>query len=303
MMMKKFVSVGLLTLLGITLTSHAAKAQLSVTHSLTAQQLLDLLIDPTDSTITVIPGSVTYVGAPIASGSFTGGTSDNVGLGINSGLILTSGRAVDAIGPNNSDGTSTGNNTPGDANLSALIGGAITRDAASLQFSFTTTTGNLSFNYQFASEEYNEFVFSFNDVFGFFLDGVNIAKIPGINTPVSIDNVNGGNPFGTNPTNSQFYNNNDLSDGGPFFNIQYDGFTKVFTASASGLGAGTHTIKLAVADAIDSLLDSAVFIEGGSFSGEPPQPPTTQDTPESSSLLSLLGIGVLGIASAKFRKK
>ena len=36
----------------------------------------------------------------------------------------------------------------------------------------------------------------FNDVFGFFLDGKNIALIPATESPVSIDNVNGGNPLG-----------------------------------------------------------------------------------------------------------
>lgn len=308
-MIKKIVSTGILALLGIGAISNSAQAQLIVTpytstESLdTPSELVDLLVDPTDDddTVTII-GAPIYTGAALASGSFTGGTSSGVGLGINSGLILTSGLAADAVGPNNSDGTSTGNGTLGDADLNGLIPQA-TRDAASLEFSFTTTTGELSFNYVFASEEYNEFVnSSFNDVFAFFLNGENIALIPGTDIPVSINNVNGGNPLGVNASYSQFYNNNDPSNGTPAFNIEYDGFTDVFTASATGLTPNQeYTIKLAIADAGDSALDSAVFLEGGSFTGNPdPDPNTT--TPESSSWISLLGIGFLA-SFAKFRKK
>ena len=50
------------------------------------------------------------------------------------------------------------------------------------------------FNYVFASDEYLEYVvWGFNDVFGWFLNGVNIATIPNTNsTPVAIRNVNAG---------------------------------------------------------------------------------------------------------------
>lgn len=76
-----------------------------------------------------------------------------------------------------------------------------------LEFDFTTTGGNLFFSFVFASEEYNEYVnSSFNDVFGFFVNGVNIALVPGTSTPVAINSVNcgysgGGALPGTNPEN------------------------------------------------------------------------------------------------------
>ena len=41
----------------------------------------------------------------------------------------------------------------------------------------------------------------------------------------------------------------------------------IFTAQALGLSPGTHHIKLAIADAGDYVLDSAVFIQTGSFAG------------------------------------
>lgn len=128
----------------------------------------------------------------------------------------------------------------------------------------------------FASEECIEFTNStVNDVFGFFVDGVNIALVQGTSTPVSINTVNcgyssGGALPGSNPGNCDKFNNNDLQNGGPLFAIEYDGFTDVFVASALNLGAGTHHIKLAIADAGDSVYDSAVFLKAGSFSGDDP---------------------------------
>lgn len=52
-------------------------------------------------------GSATYTGAAVASGTFTGGLAS--GIGIDSGILLTSGNAQLAVGPNNSSGA-TGNN-------------------------------------------------------------------------------------------------------------------------------------------------------------------------------------------------
>ncbi len=225
------------------------------------------------SGITVVPGSASYVGAATASGFFSNGVAS--GIGIESGIILTSGDATLAQGANTLDDSTGDNGLPGDADLDAIAG--TTHDASVLAFDFSSPGSNLFFNYVFASEEYNEFTNSpFNDVFAFFLDGQNIALIPGTTTPVSINNVNGGNPLGENASHPELFHNNDLDDGGPFFDLAYDGFTDAFTAQALGLTAGTHHIKLAVADTDDFILDSAVFIQGGTFSGIP-TPPTPPD--------------------------
>ncbi|MBW4614924.1 MAG: choice-of-anchor L domain-containing protein [Desmonostoc vinosum HA7617-LM4] len=284
----KYSAVSLFGLGLVTAPAHAV----NITNTSDANVLVNSILG---SGITV--SNATYNGAPIASGTFTGGIAS--GIGIENGIILTSGDANLAPGPNNQDGATGNNGLPGDADLDGLIPGFNTFDASVLEFDFVSDTGNLFFNYVFASEEYNEYVnSSFNDVFGFFLDGNNIALIPGTTTPVSINNVNGGNPLGTNAKNSEFYNNNDASDGGPFFNIQYDGFTKVFTAKVEGLSVGKHKIKLAIADAGDSILDSAVFIQGGTFSSEPPK-----DVPEPASMLGVLAFGAFGATSAMKRKQ
>ena len=65
-------------------------------------------------------------------------------------------------------------------------------------FNFVPDASSVEFRYVFSSEEYNEFVGQgFNDLFGFFVNGTNCATIGG--APVSVDTVNGGNPFGTGP--------------------------------------------------------------------------------------------------------
>jgi hypothetical protein len=232
--------------------------------------------------INIIPGSISYTGAPAASGIFTDGLS--VGLGIDRGIILTTGSAVNAIGPNDTTAKETVNGLAGDADLNGLTPGLVTNDATSLTFDFESEGGDLFFNYVFASEEYNEFVGSqFNDVFGFFLDGQNIALLPDGTTPVAINTVN-------SSTNAGFFVNNSP----PIFNIQYDGLTTVLTAKFLGLSAGQHTLKLAIGDATDFKLDSAVFIQAGTLSSSIPT-----DIPEPALGLGFLLVGIGGLRGLK----
>lgn len=216
--------------------------------------------------------NVVYNGVPGSAGTFT--ATDPTIVGFSSGIILSSGAVASVVGPNVSDGTSTVTGLGGDADLQAIIPGYTINGACRLEFDFTTAalapgqTGAVNFNFTFTSEEYNEYVnTSFNDVFGFFLNGQNIALLQNLTTTVQIDTVNGGNPYGPPPNgvNWNQFRNNDLSDGGGAIDTEMDGLTVVLTAFGNITGPGPHHIKLAIADAGDTVLDSNVFIQGASL--------------------------------------
>jgi len=217
------------------------------------------------SGITVDGGSISYIGAPDQSGFFSGGLSS--GLGFDTGVIMTTGSAYNAPGPNDVPNISTYTGTGTDLDLNLIIWNPsgqppITYDKTVLEFDFSSDGGDLFFNFAFASEEYNEYIGTvFNDLFGFYVDGVNVALLPDL-SPVAIANVNCGNPYSGSGPNCGLFNNNESGD----YDLQYDGFTDAFTASATGLAAGTHSMKFVLADAADTTLDSAIFIEAGTFS-------------------------------------
>jgi len=250
----------------------AAYAQLTIndaaTGGETAASLAGILIPPS-SNATII-GTPTLTGDARCAGRFTGGLFD--GLGLDAGVVLASGQVIDAVGPNDSDSTTTLFGTSGDAALTSLAN-STTFDACILEFDFQCPGGadEVVFNYQFTSEEYNEFVNSpYNNVFAFFLNATNIALVPTTAVPVAINNVNCGNPYNSasptfpTPPFCDLFINNDLNDGGPFFNVEPDGLI-VPLAAVGNLAAGTNNIRLGIADAGDSILDSWVFIQGGSF--------------------------------------
>jgi hypothetical protein len=274
-------SLGPLAVLAV-LTAAPAHAAINVTPTGNANDLAGFIAGPGIS----IHGA-TYSGDPLASGLFTGGLG--VGLGIQSGIVLTTGRASFASESNTFDDRTQDNNRPGSAILNRLVPGYTTGDATLLTIDFSLVAGgDLYFNYVFASEEYDEFVGSdFNDVFGFFLNGNqvanNVALIPGTTTPVAINNIN-------DTDNSLYFNANDAGGNfdftsgnqrpvnpanAPFPRLQYDGFTTVLTVEALNIGAGRHNIILAIGDAGDRILDSAVFIQAASFSTsyQPPYVP------------------------------
>jgi len=184
--MKKFLIVCLAA-------AGAAYAGPIVTTVTDANALANALI----GTGLTIVGTPTLVGAATQQGTFTNGPASTIGFA--NGIVLTSGSAASAAGNYagaNLPSTSIGG--PGDAQLSTLVGGQATADANVLMFQFTSTLSTVGFNYTFASAEYPNFVGSFNDPFGFFVNGVNYALIPGTSTPVTVNNVN-------TTTNSSFF--------------------------------------------------------------------------------------------------
>jgi len=200
--------------------------------------------------------NATFVGKPAQGGSFTGG-SDVVGF--ESGIILGSGNIADVVGPNDSSSTATYHFTDGDTDLTALSGSP-TFDAAVLEFDFVPNADKVFFQYVFSSEEYNEYVGSqYNDVFAFYINGVNCATVGDPAVAVTINTINTG-------ANAPLFINNELG----VIATDMDGLTVVLTCSADVLPNVTNHIKLAIADAGDYDYDSNVFIKAGSFSTTPP---------------------------------
>jgi hypothetical protein len=221
-----------------------------------------------------------YTGNIDANGTFTGGTGV---IGFESGIILSSGRAADVVGPNNSTSYTTSFGSAGDPDLETLNGTTNeTHDAASLEFDFVPSADTIAFSFVFGSEEYNEFVGTFNDIFGIFLDGVNVAIIPGTAVPISINNIN-------NCANSSYYINNNTSGGSGTcgsigvpsanLNTQFDGLTVVINLKINITPGVSHHLKFAIADVQDSAYDSAVFIKSASLiSGTDTITPTNTPT-------------------------
>jgi hypothetical protein len=211
--------------------------------------------------------NVAYTGANGMAGTFAGGGGI---LGIASGILLTSGSVFNVVGPNQSPGITTIADVPGDPDLTVLAGDE-TYDASVLTITFVPTGNQVRFSYVFASEEYNEFIDQYNDVFGFFVNGVNRALVPGATLPVAINNINCGETgAGTGPNCNLFVDNTAGT-----LDTEFDGLTKVLTLTAAVTPNVPNTLKIAIADTGDSILDSAVFIAAESFSvcGATGQPP------------------------------
>jgi len=218
--------------------------------------------------------NVTTQGQANQLGVFTNGQTN---IGFNAGVILTTGPGTLAVGPNNSDnaGSGVGGLTP-DADLSTLTTGTL-YDRASLEFDFIPTQSTVSFRFVFASEEYCEKVGNaIHDVFGFFISGPgisggqqNFALIPTTTTPVNINTVNHLN-FSGFYVNNQTAASANLCGQSPATSpatteLQYDGFTRSFVATANVQPGQTYHLKLAIADVGDDLHDSAIFLDAGSF--------------------------------------
>ena len=270
----------MLIVLFIIISVNHASAQLAVSTAMTPQQLVQNVLVGGGITVS----NVTYTGNTDAIGSFTGGAGTNLGMA--NGIVMSTGM-VDGTGTNgeypigspasNVNSLIFSNSPCHDPQLISIATDSI-YDEAILQFDFIPQSDTVRFRYVFASEEYPMYVNSpFNDVFGFFISGINpaggnysnknIALIPGTNTPVSINNVNDGQSWSGPPTgpcrNCAYYVNNFSGT-----TIVYNGFTTVLTASCKVTPCTTYHIKLGIADVGDASWDSAVFLDANSFSAD-----------------------------------
>ncbi len=176
------------------------------------------------------------------------------------GILLTSAHVRGALGPNKSSSTTSeklagaaffnGWGYPGDPDLQAISGAPVIMDAATFLLSFKSDATVLGFTYTFCfgTEEWKEFLGSqFNDLFICLFDGKNIA-LDGNGRVIAL--------------NSGFFGVDNIA---PIkIDLEYDGFTYVLKVSKK-LQPGNHTLKFAVGDAKDGVLDCGVFLSDFRF--------------------------------------
>ena len=240
------------------------------------------------STATALATQMTGPGITITNPTITTGVSSQAGifsngvagasLQLDAGIVLTTANVTTTFSTNTSTSSiDVAGGAHTDAEISSLISGGSINDLIIFEFDavLDPLATVLTIDYQFMSDEYDEYVGSaYNDVFGYFITSditaphtgyQNFALVPGTTNPVSINFVNNGS-VGANDTgattdltqSAQFISNN---VGSTTVTVEYDGMTKKLRASAKNLTPGTtYHVKLALADISDSGYDSAILI-------------------------------------------
>ncbi|HEX2541611.1 MAG TPA: choice-of-anchor L domain-containing protein [Caldimonas sp.] len=255
--------------------------------SASAAALANSLLAPS-SRLTYVPGSASYIGSPTASGTFSGGGTEAGGIGIESGVVLTTGDArflgSSAAFPGdspNKTGTFTAgvgnsltpNSSPGHPLFSSLTSSG-TANATILGFQFVPLDSSIQLSFVFASEDYNDVVNSGfpSDVFGIFVNGVNYALVPGTSTPISAATVNCGGPTSGPANGAGAQNCARFRDNPPFLDLidsELDGFTTEFTLLVPVNASAVNLIQFGIADSLDDSGDSALLVRANSIAPIP----------------------------------
>lgn len=261
----------------------AANAGMIVTQDSNGTNLLNALV-PNQSQFNSISASFT-TGNAAQVGTYTGFTSPPVTIG--NGVVLSTGNAVDVVGPANaSDVPSTdfsGGSTTEINNYASgrVIGWNSSFDAAVLSVNFNLASASaIAFNFVFGSIEFPNYVNQFADASFAFLDGTQII-FDSAGNPVDVG-TSFANLLTKVDTNTAFADPHALLD--------------TLTTTSGTLAAGDHTLLFEIADTNDGILDSAIFLSNfrtTTNSGGPVTQP--EDVPEPASLsLLLAGLTALG---------
>src|SRR5690606_28294976 len=175
-------------------------------------------------------------------------------IGIESGIVMSTGMALDVDDMNASGSTSSATSMGqySDPDLASLVAPLNVADLCIFEIKFIPYADTVEFNYVFGSEEYEEYVCTpFNDVFGFFISGPgingpfsnnaeNLAILPD-GTAVAINNVNNGSPSGFPcsydgnfcPCNAEYFTDNGGGNGtGMHSDVCFGGYTVPLVAEA-----------------------------------------------------------------------
>lgn len=228
----------------------------------------------------VVASNITFSGQAAQIGFFRNGLLGSPNLGIDSGIVISSGDVND-IPPGGNQPNVGQYSGPGDNDLLTIAQSVTTnpqasqitstQDAAALEFDFIPVGDTIEFRFVFASEEYTTYINTkYNDIFAFFLSGpgisgpyasptgfpngsINLAQVPNTTTPITISSIHPG-------LNSQYYISNTSETSHDF-----NGFTTVLTIKYAVQCGQLYHFKFAIADCQDDYLDTGVFIEAGSL--------------------------------------
>lgn len=209
-----------------------------------------------------VNGSVNNIGS---FGYFEKGNSN---FPFSTGIMLSTGNANAAGNSKNSATLNDGETDWGtDPDLETALGVSGTLNATSITFNFISASNQIQFNYILASEEYYaNFPCDYSDGFAFLIRKANsgeaytnIAVLPGTSIPVNTNSVHKDIVGFCDAQNEEYFNDYNVGD------TNFNGRTNVLSASAKIDSNVLYEIKLVIADYKDKNYDSAVFIEGHSF--------------------------------------
>jgi hypothetical protein len=230
--------------------------------------------------------SVSVTGNQAAFGTFT-----NDPFGLQSGVVLSTGKVTDIPGQNRKDNVITnGSDLNTDFGQKGEAGDLTQLD---LSFFADCTAEKLFFKYVFGSEEFPEFGGSeFNDDFELLLNGHNLAKLSD-GKAVTINNLVP-DPNNRSTDHSDYINNPSFT--GIAANIiKLDGFTKILGFEGMLKQNQTNVLSIRIKDIGDGNLDSAVFIKGGSVGTK------VEPVPEPMTVGGLMAGGAMLAAGRKLR--
>jgi len=238
---------------------------------------------------TAAPSNEEFTGTQASSDEFLTGVDS--GLEINAGVALTTGDFLDWNAGDNTEGISTLWNSAGDQELEDRVAGNNTNDAAVLEFDVFCANGQLEMEYQFGSDEYDEFVFDtaqsgcYNDAFMLTIDSKVVSLVPDCSDIVAVNSVHPLIPANISCTdedlaavNDHLYLDDDLdidpkvAPANQTVQVEYDGMTIRLRIHAFVTPNTSHRIKLVIADVEDAAWDSALFIKEGSIRSITPTP-------------------------------
>jgi hypothetical protein len=227
--------------------------------------------------------SASYTGAAQSSGVYSDGLATSPGVvPSDTGVVLSTGDATDFTNsggsgfpgngngppwwagppwwgggnddPNQSSSTSTDTSGPDNQSDFNDAAGANTYDASYLDVDFIPTGDTMTMQFVFSSEEYPEYQTGiYQDFVGVWVNGVQV--------PLAVGDGD------TDPNNLNADSNENLyvDNTGDDHNTEMDGFTVTMTLTIPVIAGQVNSIRVGIADVVDSQYDSNVLIAADSM--------------------------------------